>query len=514
MQKRFALLTAAALLAAAAPAAAAPSFSDMTDHWARASVEAAAAAGYAAGYPDGTFRPDSNITRAEFFKLLSAAMRQPQAPGLTTGFQREDHWAFNQGYVQGAVRAGLLEPTDYGGSFNPDSLITRREIVMAAIRALGLEPVLYDAEIPLNAADADTYPTWLQPWAALALERGLLTGYPDGALHLGEPATRAEALTIIQRLLPGIAAEVAPAEAPPQAAARYPAEGEPTWQVADPSTTPYTVTDGTESYTLPDSARAVILVPAPGGACWVAYTMDDADTGEIIDVIARLQGGQLTPVFQEPAHARRHVLTGDDQGRLWFSDGASLKRATAQGQVESVAGVQEPLFLGMVDKQDTFWGVGESHTLWQVDAAGKAASIATGADIQDVVVAVAPAGDGSIWLLVYRGQTEELESWLVAEGQVVHQNRLLSSYVTRPDAMAPQAVGLAGDDLWIARITQTGPVDWAQTGFFAFDLTDGTIRPLVLPAPVDQPVRMIASPEGTPIVEDASGRFWQILPQE
>lgn len=514
MQKRFALLTAAAFLTAAAPAAAAPSFSDMTDHWAKASVEAAAAAGYAAGYPDGTFRPDSNITRAEFFKLLSAALGQPQAPGLAAGFQLEDHWAFNQGYVQGAVRAGLLEPSDYGESYGPDSLITRREIVLAAIRALGLEPVLYDLEIQLDAADADAYPAWLRPWAALALEKGLLTGYPDGSLHLGEPATRAEALTIIQRLLPTITAEVAPAEAPPQAAARYAAEGEPTWQVADPSTLPYTVTDGTESYTLPDSARAVILVPAPGGACWVAYTMDDADTGEMIDVIARLQDGEMTPVVREPAAAGPYVLTLDAQGRLWFSEGAMLKRATAQGQVESVADVQEPLFLGMVDKQGTFWGVGESHTLWQVDGAGKAASIATDADVQDVVVAVAPKEEGSVWLLVYRGETEELESWLVAEGQVVHRNRLLSSYVTGPDAMAPRAVGLAGDDLWLARLTQTSPVDWAQTGFFAFDLSDGTLRPLVLPETVERPVSMTTSPEGAPLLEDASGSFWQILPQE
>lgn len=233
MQKRFALLTAAAFLAAAVPAAAAPSFSDTAGHWAEASVEAAAAAGYAAGYPDGTFRPDSKITRAEFFKLLSAAMGQPLAPGLAAGFQLENHWAFNQGWVQGAVRAGLLNPADYEGSFGPDNLITRREIIMAAVRALGLEPVVYATEAHLDAADAEAYPTWLQPWAALALEKGLLTGYPDGSLRLGDTATRAEALTIIQRLLPSITAKAAPAEAPPATAVRYAAEGEPTWRLAD-----------------------------------------------------------------------------------------------------------------------------------------------------------------------------------------------------------------------------------------------------------------------------------------
>lgn len=514
MQKGFAVLTLAALAASTAPAAAAaPSFSDLTNHWAQAQVEAAAAAGYAAGYPDGTFRPDDAITRAEFFKLLTAAMGQPLGPGLTVGFQIEDHWAFHQGYIQGAVRAGLLMPTDYGESFGPDTQITRREILMAAIRALGLEPVSYDTEVQLDAADAETYPTWLQQWATLALQKGLITGYPDGSLQLDAPATRAEALTIIQRLLPGVTAEVAPAEAPPAAAIRYRAEGEPTWQVADPTTLPYVISDGTNGYPLPESARNVSLLPSPGSACWVAYTQDGADSSESVDVILRLQGGEVTQVFREPSAGElRLLLTLDQQGQVWFSDGPILKVADAQGQVKRMADLKEPLFLGTMDAQGSFWGIGASGKLWCVDGAGRAEAMDTDLQPTDVVVAVVPADQDAIWLLVYRGNGE-LESWLAARG-LLQQTLLLSAHATQPDAAPPVVMGLTGDDLWLARMTQTSSVESEQTGYLAFDLSDGTFRTLVLPEEVSTPIRMRTSPEGTPLVEDAAGSFWQILPHK
>lgn len=55
--------------------AAEPSYSDLTGHWSQAEVEAAAQAGWVNGYPDGTFRPEVQVSRSEFVKLLLAAIR-------------------------------------------------------------------------------------------------------------------------------------------------------------------------------------------------------------------------------------------------------------------------------------------------------------------------------------------------------------------------------------------------------------------------------------------------------
>ena len=55
------------------------SFTDISGHWAKAEIEQAAALGWIKGYPDGTFRPDSNITRAEAIVLLNRVLcRAPE----------------------------------------------------------------------------------------------------------------------------------------------------------------------------------------------------------------------------------------------------------------------------------------------------------------------------------------------------------------------------------------------------------------------------------------------------
>jgi hypothetical protein len=47
------------------------SFSDVADHWAQAEIEQAAALGWVQGYPDGTFRPDEPVSRAEAMTMIN-----------------------------------------------------------------------------------------------------------------------------------------------------------------------------------------------------------------------------------------------------------------------------------------------------------------------------------------------------------------------------------------------------------------------------------------------------------
>ena len=66
-------LIAALLLPAAMAAPSESSFPDTQGHWAQEQIEAAVRSGWVSGYPDGTFRPDATITRAEFVKMLLSA---------------------------------------------------------------------------------------------------------------------------------------------------------------------------------------------------------------------------------------------------------------------------------------------------------------------------------------------------------------------------------------------------------------------------------------------------------
>ena len=57
-------------------------FTDIDGHWAKEDIEFAASVGWVRGYPDGTYRPQDNITRAEFMTLANRMLeRQPEEPG-------------------------------------------------------------------------------------------------------------------------------------------------------------------------------------------------------------------------------------------------------------------------------------------------------------------------------------------------------------------------------------------------------------------------------------------------
>jgi len=75
MKKMIALILSAVMLTGSLPVAAAPSGSTFSDvpagHWAAADIAGAVKAGYVSGLPDGTFKPDKPVSRAEFIKMRS-----------------------------------------------------------------------------------------------------------------------------------------------------------------------------------------------------------------------------------------------------------------------------------------------------------------------------------------------------------------------------------------------------------------------------------------------------------
>lgn len=106
-------------------------FSDTAGHWARKEVAALVEKGIIDGYPDGTFRPDTSITRAEMVAMLDRLLQvgvkeqvfgydwTPSYPDVP-----KDHWAFR--LVEVARRLDYLPPT-YGSSFLPGAVVTRAE---------------------------------------------------------------------------------------------------------------------------------------------------------------------------------------------------------------------------------------------------------------------------------------------------------------------------------------------------------------------------------------------------
>lgn len=114
------------------------SFSDTQTHWAKKDISTLAEKGIITGYPDGTFRPNAKISRAEMAKMLTRAVKlDGDFDGTQFGWWPsfddvpENHWAYNS--VEIANRLGILPPV-IETRFQPDRAANRAETA-AMIRA-------------------------------------------------------------------------------------------------------------------------------------------------------------------------------------------------------------------------------------------------------------------------------------------------------------------------------------------------------------------------------------------
>ena len=111
----------------------AAAFDDVESHWANGYINAAASLAIVKGYEDGSFRPDENITRAEFAKMIAKRLGSTEQNGNTEYTDIAGHWA--ESYVAVLAEKGVI--TGYeDNAFHPDTPITRAEAVTIINRAV------------------------------------------------------------------------------------------------------------------------------------------------------------------------------------------------------------------------------------------------------------------------------------------------------------------------------------------------------------------------------------------
>ncbi|MBE6930140.1 MAG: S-layer homology domain-containing protein, partial [Ruminococcaceae bacterium] len=159
---------------------------NLTDHFA-----------YIIGYTDGTVQPEKNITRAEvatiFFRLLTERSRTNFWSQINSYSDvKETDW-FNNA-VSTLSNAGII--TGYNdGTFKPNAPITRAEFATIAAR---FSDVVYKGSHSFVDVPASH---WANRYIALAEYLGWITGYPDSTFRPDRDITRAEAMTLINRVL-------------------------------------------------------------------------------------------------------------------------------------------------------------------------------------------------------------------------------------------------------------------------------------------------------------------------
>lgn len=162
-----------------------------TQSWAGEAISALSDKGIINGYGDGTFRPDGNVTRAEFAKMLTISF---ELHGISGSFDDiKGHWA--EIYINSA--AGVMYNPEK--SFMPDNAATRADIAYAAANALEL--VSSDASIANSFSDFNLIEEDMKASVLAAIEKGIIIGYEDSTIRPQNPVTRAEAAVIIFRAL-------------------------------------------------------------------------------------------------------------------------------------------------------------------------------------------------------------------------------------------------------------------------------------------------------------------------
>ncbi len=172
-------------------------FNDIQGHWAKASIMEAARRGIIVGYKDGTFRPQQTVTRAQFIVMLQRALglEGSESSRSFTDLQTVGAWAHSP--LLKTVEAGWL--TGYpDGTVRPNAPLTRTMMAMIIAKALELQPG--DAQ-QVSFADAEDIPAWGKAAVEAARSKGLIRGQASNRFNPDATTTRAEAATLILRLL-------------------------------------------------------------------------------------------------------------------------------------------------------------------------------------------------------------------------------------------------------------------------------------------------------------------------
>ncbi|SFL44170.1 Heme-binding NEAT domain-containing protein [Paenibacillus sp. 1_12] len=173
------------------------SFGDLENHWSKAAVERAISLGIVNGYEDGSFRPNGEISRAEFTVMIGRTLKL-EGSGTKLDFADLDNvptWA--KPYLEQAVEAGIISSYE-DRTFRADRKITRSEIAVMVARALKLP---LDTNETSTFADAQNIPGWASASVAAAAKKGIINGRDNNMFAPQDRATRAEAVTLILALI-------------------------------------------------------------------------------------------------------------------------------------------------------------------------------------------------------------------------------------------------------------------------------------------------------------------------
>jgi len=199
------MLSVCSVIALAGSAFAFPDVAE--DHWAAKQIQELHERGIVVGYPDGTFQPDENVTRAEYASMVIRALGQQEinvAQPVNFTDITSDFWAYD--VIQKALYFDLLSYEEEGDLFRPDDSVSRAESITMAVNALTTQEITIDkASKALDgyADKAEVPPSFTMAAGKAAIINLLITTPNEKGkfIEATRPATRAEISAILYRMI-------------------------------------------------------------------------------------------------------------------------------------------------------------------------------------------------------------------------------------------------------------------------------------------------------------------------
>ena len=180
-----------------------PSFTDTQNYWGATYVDYLYTAGITTGYDDGTFRPNQNITRAQFSVMLFRylGLNEADYAGVTLPFADN---ASIPAYAVPAIQALYSEGIINGSTgsdgrlyFNPGASLTRAQ----AATMIGRTQQKGYATAALTFTDAASIPAYATYYIQTMVAQGVISGYTDGTFLPNAYITRGQMAKILYNLM-------------------------------------------------------------------------------------------------------------------------------------------------------------------------------------------------------------------------------------------------------------------------------------------------------------------------
>ncbi|MBQ6516747.1 S-layer homology domain-containing protein [bacterium] len=183
-------------------------YSDMDEtHWAYSQIKILTEKNVVVGYPDGSFHPDENVTRAEFASMAIKALGQEHttiAQPINYTDIDPDFWAYDA--IQKAVYFDLISNDKNNQTFRPDDSVSRAESLSIAVNALTTEQISKEKAKEILSKiykDYEVIPEWfiISAGKAEILEMIVCMPARKGFMDATRPATRAEVAAILFNMM-------------------------------------------------------------------------------------------------------------------------------------------------------------------------------------------------------------------------------------------------------------------------------------------------------------------------